>query len=282
MSKKSAKIAAMIESFHGQSRDAHYLGYFACFNEGLYYEAHDVLEEMWLPNRGKPADHFYKGLIQLAGAFVHLQKNRLGPADALFNLARANLEKFPAYHEGLNVWHVLNLIANWQRRIQERPNENPVNSNKSPHLTVGDYEVSTDPARLDVGVIHNFLSGSYWAKDIPRALVERSIRHSLCFGVFHRGNQVGFARVISDFSTFAYLADVFVLPEHRGKGVSKLMMETIIEHQDLQGLRRFLLATVDAHGLYTQFGFKPLDYPERYMSIHRQNPYSGTQLQKPG
>ena len=273
MSKKSARIAAMIESFQGQSRDAHYLGYFGCFNEGLYYEAHDVLEEMWLPNRGKPSDHFYKGLIQLAGAFVHLQKNRLGPSNALFELARANLQKFPSYYEGLNVWHVLNLIANWQRRLRDRPNENPLPKNNPPRLNLSDYEISTDQSRFDIDVIHNFLSNSYWAKNISRALVERSIRHALCFGVFRDGKQVGFARVISDFSTFAYLADVFVLPKHRGQGVSKLLMEVILEHRDLQGLRRFMLATVDAHGLYKQFGFEPLDHPERYMSIHRPNLY---------
>jgi GNAT superfamily N-acetyltransferase/predicted metal-dependent hydrolase len=274
MSKKSARIAAMIESFRGQSRDPHYLGYFACFNDGLYYEAHDVLEEMWLPNRGQPADHFYKGLIQLAGAFVHLQKNRLGPSNALFNLSRANLENFPAYYEGLNVSHALNLITNWQRRLREKPNENPLPKNKPPRLNVSDYEISTDRRRLDVDVIHGFLSDSYWAKHIPRELVERSIRHALCFGIFFEGKQIGFARVISDFATFAYLADVFVLPEHRGKGVSKQLMETILEHSDLQGLRRFMLATVDAHGLYAQFGFEPLDHPERYMSIHRSNLYA--------
>ena len=273
MSKKSAKIAAMIESFQGQARDAHYLGYFACFNEGLYYEAHDVLEEMWLPARGQPADHFYKGLIQLAGAFVHLQKNRLGPSNALFDLARANLEKFPGYYESLNVAHVLNLIGNWQRRLRERPDENPLPINKPPHLALSDYEISTDPARLDLDVIHGFLSNSYWAKNIPRELVERSIRYSLCFGIFREGKQIGFARVISDFATFAYLADVFVLPEHRGKGVSKQLMEAILEHRDLQGLRRFMLATLDAHGLYKQFGFEPLDHPDRYMSIHRPNLY---------
>jgi GNAT superfamily N-acetyltransferase/predicted metal-dependent hydrolase len=273
MSKKSARIAAMIEGLQGQSRDAHYLGYFACFNDGFYYEAHDVLEEMWLPNRGQPADHFYKGLIQLAGAFVHLQKNRLGPSNALFNLAKANLEKFPNYYEGLNVAHVLNLIANWQRRLRDKPNENPLQMDKPPRLNLSEYEISTDPARMDVDVVHKFLSNSYWAKNIPRELVERSIRHSLCFGVFHGAKQVGFARVISDFATFAYLADVFVLLEHRGKGVSKQLMETILEHRDLQGLRRFMLATVDAHGLYAQFGFEPLDHPERYMSIHRPNPY---------
>jgi len=276
MSKKSGKIAAMIESFRGQVRDAHYLGYFACFNEGLYYEAHDVLEEMWLPNRGQPSDHFYKGLIQLAGAFVHLQKNRLGPANALFNLARANLEKFPAYYETLNVAHVLNLIANWQRRLREKPDENPLQTYKAPRLALSNYEISTDPARLDIEVVHNFLRASYWAKNIPRELVERSIRHSLCFGIFRDGKQIGFARVISDFSTFAYLADVFVLPEHRGQGVSKQLMETILEHRDLQGLRRFMLATLDAHGLYAQFGFEALDHPERYMSIHRPNPYASS------
>lgn len=273
MSKKSGRIATMIESFRGQSRDAHYLGYFGCFNEGLYYEAHDVLEEMWLPSRGQPADHFYKGLIQLAGAFVHLQKDRLGPSNALFNLARANLEKFPSYYEGLNVAHVLNLIANWQLRLRERPNENPLSANKPPKLNLSDYEISTDPQRLDVDVIHSFLSSSYWAKNIPRELVERSIRHSLCFGIFHKGKQIGFARVISDFATFAYLADVFVVPEHRGKGVSKQLMETILEHRDLQGLRRFMLATLDAHGLYAQFGFEALDHPERYVSIHQPNLY---------
>lgn len=274
MSKKSARIAAMIDSFRGHSRDAHYLGYFACFNDGLYYEAHDVLEEMWLPNRGQPADHFYKGLIQLAGAFVHLQKDRLGPSNALFNLARANLEKYPGYYEGLNVSHALNLIANWQCRLREKPNENPFPKSKPPLLNLSDYEISTDQARLDLDVIHGFLSNSYWARNISRELVERSIRNALCFGIFHEGQQIGFARVISDLATFAYLADVFVLPAHRGKGVSKQLMETILEHPDLQGLRRFMLATLDAHGLYAQFGFEPLEYPERYMSIHRPNLYT--------
>src|ERR1041384_6369649 len=134
MSKKSAKIAAMIESFQGQARDAHYLGYFACFNEGLYYEAHDVLEEMWLPARGKPADHFYKGLIQLAGAFVHLQKNRLGPSNALFNLAKAHLPKYPARYENLEVGRALDLIAQWQERLARDPEENPLPLNAPPKL----------------------------------------------------------------------------------------------------------------------------------------------------
>jgi len=95
VSKKSAKIAALIESCQGRDLPAHYLGYFECFNRGLFYEAHDVLEELWLANRGAPSDAFYKGLIQFAGAFVHIQKNRRGPAQALFKLARANLGKYP-------------------------------------------------------------------------------------------------------------------------------------------------------------------------------------------
>ena len=274
MSKKSAKIAAMIEGFRGRPLDAHYLGYFACFNDGLYYEAHDVLEEMWLPNRGKPADHFYKGLIQLAGAFVHLQKNRLGPSNALFNLARANLQKFPPQYECLDVAGILDLIAEWQRRLAERPNDNPLSHHPPPKLKLDDdYEISTDRKRLDVPLIHDFLRNSYWAKNIPRGIIERSIENSLCFGVYREGRQVAFARVISDFATFAYLADVFVVPEVRGKGISKLLVRTIISHPLLQGLRLFLLATEDAHSLYAQFGFTPIERPDRYMSIHRLNLY---------
>ena len=272
MSKKSPKIAAMIEGFHGRWLDAHYLGYFACFNKGLYYEAHDVLEEMWLPNRGKDADHFYKGLIQLAGAFVHLQKNRLGPSNALFNLARVNLEKFPPQYESLNVAGVLELISQWQQRLAERPNGNPLLTHAPPKLELDEeYEISTDRSRLDVQLIHGFLRNSYWATNIPLPIVERSIENSLCFGVYREGRQVAFARVISDSATFAYLADVFVVPEERGKGISKLLVRTIISHPQLLGLRRFLLATEDAHGLYARFGFTPIERPDRYMSIHRLN-----------
>jgi GNAT superfamily N-acetyltransferase len=123
--------------------------------------------------------------------------------------------------------------------------------------TVSEYEISTDPARLDVALIHDWLStSSYWAKGIPRDVVERSIAHSLNFAVHHRTEgQVGYARVITDRATFAYLADVFVLDAHRGKGLSKRLMETILAHAELQGLRRWLLATRDAHELYERFGF---------------------------
>src|SRR5436305_5281154 len=119
MSKKSGRIAAMIENLQGREMDAHYLGYFECFNQQLFYEAHDVLEELWLAQRRQPNDLFYKGLIQLAGAFVHLQKNRLGPAAALFRLARANLIQYPAQHEHLHVAGGIELIDLWLNRLTE-------------------------------------------------------------------------------------------------------------------------------------------------------------------
>ncbi len=137
----------------------------------------------------------------------------------------------------------------------------------------GHYEISTDRSRLDVALIHDFLRSTYWAQGIPRAVVERSIQHSLCFGAFLGGRQVGFGRVISDFASIAYVADVFVVPEHRGRGISKLLMRAIIEHPDLQGLRRILLATRDAHGLYAQFGFEPLTHPEHFMTLHKPDVY---------
>ena len=129
--------------------------------------------------------------------------------------------------------------------------------------------ISTDPAELDVPLIHRFLSEqSGWAKGIPLALVEKSLRHSLCFGGFLDGAQIAFARVISDYATFANLVDVFVLPEHRGNGYARTLMRAVMAHPELQGLRRFTLATSDAHGLYTGFGFtapqKPQNLMERY------------------
>src|SRR5947209_7412157 len=130
------------------------------------------------------------------------------------------------------------------------------------------YEISSDPSRLDVDMIHAFLCNSYWARNIPRAVVEKSIRNSLCFGAFTGGRQVGFARAITDRAVFAYLADVFVLPEHRGRGVGRLLIQAILDHPDLQGLRRFLLATKDAHGLYARFGFEPLQESKNYLTIH--------------
>ncbi|HKQ12725.1 MAG TPA: GNAT family N-acetyltransferase [Steroidobacteraceae bacterium] len=135
------------------------------------------------------------------------------------------------------------------------------------------YEFSTDPARLDVDAIHAFLTQSYWSPGIPRATVARAIANSLCFGVFWQGQQVGFARVVTDKTTFAYLCDVYVLEAHRGHGLSKKLMEHVTKHPDLQGLRRMMLATRDAHGLYAQYGFTPLSAPDRIMEVLKPNIY---------
>ena len=123
----------------------------------------------------------------------------------------------------------------------------------------GPYAISTDPERLDRALIRDFLAGSYWAKGIPREVVDRSIAGALCFGVYEGSSQVGFARVITDRATFAYLADVFVLESHRGRGLAAWLMEVIRAHPDLQDLRRWILMTRDAHGLYEKFGFGPPD-----------------------
>jgi predicted metal-dependent hydrolase len=133
--KKSARIAALIAGRQGQGYNAHYLAFFDCFNLGLFYEAHDVLEELWLPNRKGPDGAFYKGLIQLAGAFVHLQKNRLQPSSSLFKLAAANLQKFPSGHCHLNVTMVLELIEDWLKKLEAGEFKvNPLDSNQPPEL----------------------------------------------------------------------------------------------------------------------------------------------------
>lgn len=137
----------------------------------------------------------------------------------------------------------------------------------------GAYEISADKSRLDIETIQGYLSRSYWAEGIPVEIVQRSIEHSLCFGVYHRTGQVGFARVITDYATFGYLADVFILEEHQGKGLGKWMMEVIMSHPDLQGFRRWMLATRDAHELYRKFGFYNLKRPEFIMEIGRPGIY---------
>ena len=129
------------------------------------------------------------------------------------------------------------------------------------------FEISTDRQRLDIALVHEILEQSYWAEGRRRSVVERSIENSLCFGVYLAGRQVAFARVVSDRAVFAYLMDVFVVPEFRGRGISKLLMRAILDHPELQNLRLFLLGTRDAHGLYEQFGFRPLGFPERWMAI---------------
>ena len=129
----------------------------------------------------------------------------------------------------------------------------------------GEYLITTDPARVDLAVVHGFLSESYWAKGIPLETVRRAVEHSLNFSVYDGARQVGFARVITDYATFAYLGDVFVLETHRGRGLSRWLMEVIVAHPELQGFRRWVLLTRDAHGLYQQFGFKAIAAAERYM-----------------
>lgn len=138
-----------------------------------------------------------------------------------------------------------------------------------------ELRISTDPADVDLDVVHGYLSRhSYWSPGIPRAVVARALANSLCFSALRGGRQIGFARVVTDKATFAWLADVFVLPEARGQGVSKALMQAVLAHPDLQGLRRFTLATSDAHALYTQFGFKPLMKPDTFMERYVPDVYA--------
>jgi GNAT superfamily N-acetyltransferase len=132
-----------------------------------------------------------------------------------------------------------------------------------------DYEIDDDPARLDLGVVHGFVTTSYWAGGVPRDVVERSVANSLNLGLYHGGSQVGFTRAVTDRATFAWVCDVFVLPDHRGRGLAHWLIETLRAHPDLAGLRRFMLATADAHQVYAECGFAPLADPGRYMEVRR-------------
>jgi GNAT superfamily N-acetyltransferase len=133
-------------------------------------------------------------------------------------------------------------------------------------FTQGDLTISTDKTLLDIDAVHDFLANeSYWAKTRSPEQTRTAIENSLCFGLYDGGRQIGFARVVSDFATFAYIGDVYVLEEYRGRGLSKWLMRTVVEHPQLQGLRRWVLATRDAHGLYEQFEFAALRHPERWM-----------------
>jgi N-acetylglutamate synthase-like GNAT family acetyltransferase len=162
----------------------------------------------------------------------------------------------------------------------------------------GEFVISTDRERVNLDVVHDFLTKCYWAKGIPREVVARSIEHSLCFGVYDESPrlakdarpfdlaqgkhgapaQVGFARVVSDFATVAYLGDVFVLESHRGRGLSKWLMECIVQHPALRNLRRWILLTRDAHELYSKFGFTPVQVPERFMELHNPDVYQAREL----
>lgn len=131
--------------------------------------------------------------------------------------------------------------------------------------TQGNYVISTDPTKIDLELVHSFLKGSYWAAGVPRNVVERSVKHSLVFGVYRGQEQVGFARVTTDYATFAYLADVFIVAEYRRRGLGGWLLSVITAHPELQGLRRWLLATADAHALYGRYGFSALPNPELFM-----------------
>jgi GNAT superfamily N-acetyltransferase len=141
-----------------------------------------------------------------------------------------------------------------------------------------EFALSSDPTRLDLELIHAFLSTSYWSLGLPREVLLRAIDGSLCFGIYQGESQVGFARVITDKATFAYLCDVFVLESYRGRGLGHWLMEAVVSHPDLRGLRRFVLVTRDAHGLYEQFGFRPLARPEGYMEVFHPDIYSNPEI----
>lgn len=138
-------------------------------------------------------------------------------------------------------------------------------------VTRGEFRVSTDPAELDREVIHRFLAGTYWARNRPRETMEKAILHSLCFGVYCGQDQVGFARAITDYATFAYMADVFVLEGYRGKGLGKWLVQSMLDHPELKKIRRWSLLTQDAHGLYAKCGFTPAVHPGDAME--RLQPY---------
>lgn len=135
------------------------------------------------------------------------------------------------------------------------------------------FTITTEKEKFDVEFIHSFLTHSYWAEGISKEVIKRSIEGALCFGLFENDKQIGFARMITDKATFAYLADVFIIEEYRGRGLSKWLMEVIMSHPSLQGLRRMMLATKDAHGLYEKFGFTALNNVDRWMQINDPNIY---------
>ena len=141
------------------------------------------------------------------------------------------------------------------------------------NFTKDRFYISTEKEKMDIELIHSFLTHSYWAEGISKEIVRRSIDGALCFGVFENDKQVGFARMITDRATFAYLADVFIIEEYRGLGLSKWLIEVIMSHPDLRGLRRFMLATRDAHELYKKFGFTQLNNVDRWMHIHYPDVY---------
>ncbi|WP_100643711.1 GNAT family N-acetyltransferase [Alteromonas facilis] len=142
------------------------------------------------------------------------------------------------------------------------------------HASRDGFFITTEQAKFDMDVIHRFISNSYWAEGMPRALLEKAVKNSWCFAVLTSDNTlIGFARLITDKATFAYLADVFILPDYRGKGLSKWLVDTIVSQPEVKGLRRMMLATYDAHSLYEQYGFKPIERVETLMQIWQPDIY---------
>jgi N-acetylglutamate synthase-like GNAT family acetyltransferase len=138
-------------------------------------------------------------------------------------------------------------------------------------LTQNSISISVDKSKLDIDLIHEFLTNSYWAAGRNRELVEKTIEHSLCFGVYSNTKQIGFARVITDYVILAYVADVFILEPYRGIGLGKKLVGAVLSHPELQGIKKWMLATSDAHGLYSQFGFRPMSNPEKFMELFNSN-----------
>ncbi len=138
------------------------------------------------------------------------------------------------------------------------------------------YWITNDKDQLNIDFIHDFLKEAYWSKDIPKKSVSKSIDHSLCFGVFHNNEPIGFARVVTDYTCIAYLADVFIISQYRSQGLAKWLLSCILDHPELQSLRRWILGTRDAHGLYNQFGFTPLKNPDIFMERHNPNVYTAS------
>jgi len=140
-------------------------------------------------------------------------------------------------------------------------------------MVAGDIAISLDPARLDITAIHAFLTGSYWSPGVPADVVARAVAGSVCVGAFDGSAQIGFARLVTDRATFAYLADVYVLEPYRGRGLARQMLDALFDHAQVRGLRRMLLVTRDAHDLYAKYGFTPLAAPDRFMELHRPDLY---------
>jgi uncharacterized damage-inducible protein DinB/GNAT superfamily N-acetyltransferase len=214
-----------------------------------------VPAEAW----GRTAVHTEAGLVTLKGLLLHAVRHL-------------------THHVAFIAEKRLALAAAARGEGRRGPGEPAVSVSAHEAARNGDFLVSTDPALLDVPLIHEFLSAhSYWAAGRPLEVVRRSLANSLCFGLYEGERQVGFARVVTDRATFAWLCDVFVLEGHRGRGLAKWLIGCVMSHTDLQGLRRVLLGTRDAHGLYERYGFTPLADPARFLEVFRPGVYEAGQ-----